>query len=287
MNVTDYIILGILLVFLITGYRKGFLMQALSIIGVAVAFVLASLYHARLAGTAMFETFRQSNESGALVAAFVCIFFFTAGITGLLATWIRRKTKKKIEGGLNKSLGALLGLASGTVLLGGLALGLQEWRLPQGAVVPVKLQDIQEKGQDLVADSYLIPYLTSGCLALIDVIPQEGREELVKLYQENDDWLPVVARLQDPATTARKDGETTPGEGSEASSEKSSKEAKPLPPELLDLGALRRLIVRESELSEEPTPTAGTDEEPEEPEKEPAEKPEKKPAEPDPEEPPK
>ncbi|MCZ6794879.1 MAG: CvpA family protein [Planctomycetota bacterium] len=252
MNVLDYVLLAILLVFLVSGYRKGFILQTLSIVGILVAFFVASYYHAPLANTTLFEDFRADRPTASLVISFLCIFFLTAGVTGLLAHWIRGKTQKKGRSGLDRSFGGLLGVAGGAVLLGSVALGLQQWGMDEGVLVPA---GVQEKGRELIAESWMVPKLTDSCLALIALIPQGGREEIARAWRENDGWLRNLDR--------RKDAGGAPA-GVDKIGSADAAGAPPRPPALPGLGTLRKLHAEEREAAP-PTPATGTPAEPESP----------------------
>ena len=185
MNVLDYVLLGILLLFLFFGYRKGFIRQALSIAGVITAFYLGARYHAPLAGTSIFSSIRERSETAALVISFVGIFLVTAFVTGLLAAAIGRKMKDNAMCGYDRTLGGFLGVAKGVFLLGGIAIALQQFGLPEGtAIGEVIPADAQEKTEGLIAESVLVPHLAKGCLELIALIPQEDLEEITRAYKE-------------------------------------------------------------------------------------------------------
>lgn len=180
-NLLDWFLFFILALFLVSGYRKGLLWQALAIVGVIASFVVAGRYHAALAETSVFEGIRSHSAQAALVTAFLVIFIAMSFFTGLLAAWIGRRLRERGLGSIDKGLGAVVGLAKGVVLLGGIAIGLQQWALPQGIALPA---DVQQKADTAVGESWLVPRLADSCIYLIDQIPQAERDEIAKFWNE-------------------------------------------------------------------------------------------------------
>jgi len=254
-NVLDYVLIVLLLIFLGLGYRKGFIWQALSIAGIALALIVAARYHAPLADTAVLEWLRDRSDATALVVSFLAIFFVLAGITATIARAIGKKLDRTGIQPLNHWLGAFLGVLQGAALLGVLALALQQWGTEGGVVDPP-----QDDAQGLIAGSYLIPRLVTGTLAVADfvveLIPPEDREKIVELY-----------RTQAPegaAERARAGGAVDPGidlvpRPAVAEGANPRDERRPV----LDLGALRRLTLeRQDEARPAPAAARTGDEDP-------------------------
>jgi membrane protein required for colicin V production len=261
MSVFDYILIGVLLVFLLIGYRKGFILQALGLIGVGAAFYLAARFHRPLAEMPLLEAIRLRSAPTALVVAFVLIFFVVAALASVIAALVGKKIKHTPVRPGDKWLGGLLGLGQGAILLGGLAVGLQEFGWPQGALIPA---DLQEKGDGLIARSFLVPHLTEACLAVVQLIPKGARQEIDEIWRDRTKEL--LSSSEGADSLKARDG-TTPGLGADSgdSREKPSsplpgdKEAPAVDPDLLT----RNLVEEESSAEpaeEEETPEAGGEE---------------------------
>jgi len=180
LNLLDWFLLLVLLFFLVSGFRKGLIWQVLAIVGVIIAFLVAGRYHVALAETSPFEWVRNQSAQAALVAAFLVIFIAVSFFTGLIASSIGKRMRERGLGTADKSLGAVIGLAKGVLLLGGVAIGIQQWTLPQGIAMPA---DVQGKADSIVAESFLVPRLSDACIWMIDKIPQAEREKIAEFWE--------------------------------------------------------------------------------------------------------
>ena len=122
LNPLDYVFIGILLFFLVTGYIKGFLAQFLQILAIVASFFLASRFYLALAENDLFEGMRQSSASAAQVTAWVCLFFVCGAIFSVLSSIIVKRLQNEHVKAGDRWLGALFSSAKGVVLLGGIAL---------------------------------------------------------------------------------------------------------------------------------------------------------------------
>lgn len=214
MNALDYALIVALLLSLFVGFRRGFVVQILGIVGVALGLFLAARFDSRLASMPVFEGVREHNTQTALVIAFLVIFFLVAALTSLITTLIRRKIRRSAAGGSDRWLGGLVGLAKGVLILGGVAIGLKQWALEGGAVIPAH---IHEKGSSWVADSTLIPWLADGCLTLVAFVPRTEREKLVEMYIAQKKEILEGQIVVEGEDVASRTGETDErGEGVEA-----------------------------------------------------------------------
>lgn len=253
MNVLDYILLAILLVFLARGYSKGFVYQVLQISGVILAFIVASRFHPVLAGSEALSGVRERSDTAALVLAFIAIFFVVAAVASVIAVQVSQRASKLQIHGANAMLGALTGLAQGVLLLGGASLGLKEIGFPGGAV-PLTPPSAVAQGKQLITDSVLVTPLAEGCLALVALIPQRSREEIMdhfRLYGEiltpEDSTAPENSEVTDG--TGPTDSASTYAERRRARKEAARKfqpvtslDAQPPPrPRMPDLGTLWKL----------------------------------------------
>ncbi len=233
LNPLDYVFIGILLFFLVTGYIKGFLAQFLQILAIVASFFLASRFYLALAENDLFEGMRQSSASAAQVTAWVCLFFVCGAIFSVLSSIIVKRLQNEHVKAGDRWLGALFSSAKGVVLLGGIALGLQEGKVPNGLALP---PTDQQAAEGLVTSSYLVPRLGEACFAVVNVIPAKQREELRRLIEERRFHLDPGAREQSSSrlvTPLEADGEPVEEIGAEK-------------PVLLPLGELRRLRMKEA-----------------------------------------
>lgn len=248
MNVLDYVLLGILAAFMVRGYMTGFFFQVLQIVGVVLAFFLAVKFHTDLAATRALSGAREHSQTAAQVISFLVIFFAVAAVASVFSSLLSGKARKKHLKSGDSLLGALLGLGKGVLLLGGVALGLQEWRLPRGAIAPLTAE---ERVDDWVTESVLVPRLTDGCLAIVAMIPQRSREEVARVYDKHRRILnfnpPPPEKVE--AGAGALDGSPT----EESRIDRESNEAA----ELLDLGTLWRLNREASRASSRPVPSSG------------------------------
>jgi len=266
-NVLDYVLLALLLIFLVSGYRKGFLWQALAIVGVCVSFFVAARFHTPLAETSVFDSFRERSPSLALVVSFVGIFFILVAVTSLLTRTIGRKVKKESTRDLDKWLGALLGTAKGVILLGGIGLAFQEWGFEEGAAIPA---EFQEKGEGLVRESLLVPMLTDGCFAMIDLMPTGAKQEIAEVFDteiftgkktpidesSSPDKLTASNKAADGDTilkpTGLKPTGLVAGSSTGATGTEEVVTEKKIP--LLDLGSLRNVRAPQAQIPDKPVP---------------------------------
>ena len=134
MNALDYALIAVLVGFFIYGYIKGLLRQILVALAVGGSFFLAAKYHYELAAADFVGGIRERSESVALVAAFVGILFASAAITSVLASLVARRLESESLASGNRWLGGLVSMIVGVILLGGAAVGLEEWQVPEGVI---------------------------------------------------------------------------------------------------------------------------------------------------------
>jgi len=260
-NFLDWVLLGVLLFFVALGYRKGFLAQLLQILAIVGSFVVASRFYLALAENALFEGMRQRSATAAQVTAWVVLFFVAGAILSVVASAIARRFQNEHLKAGDRWLGALFSSAKGVVLLGGIALGLQEWKFPAGTALPA---DDQKTAEGLVTSSLLVPRLADACFVLVDMIPPQQRAELRKMVDERRLHFDRPAGsggallvAPEPAGPSRGSA-PGPAAGSVggAGDEPEATGARDPAPVLLPLGELRRLTLREREGAAVPVPAA-------------------------------
>ncbi len=282
-SILDYVLIAILLIFSIVGYRKGFVIQTLGIIGFGLAFFLAARFHRALAEMPVLQGISQKSEPAALVVAFVTIFFLVAALTSIATHLIGKKIKHTPVRPGDKWLGTLIGLTKGVLVLGALAIGLKQLGLPKGVLIPAEQQ---EKTEGIIADSVLVPKLAEACLIAVSLIPEESRDEITRVFREKTKLLlgstdGDVSKLADASEAAKKKLTAKSGAAEkptkiEVGETGKEPEASASTGKLLGLGAWHQLVVEESKLNQ-PVPSAAKVEEKSGAEKTPAPSPEKTP----------
>lgn len=114
MVMLDYILLAVILILGLLGFKKGFLESLGSIIGIVIATLIASRFYPNVAGW-----FGDSNFSN--IIAFMLIFSLTVKLVSLLF-WVLGKIFQLITvlpfiSHFDKLLGLILGLVEGILIL--------------------------------------------------------------------------------------------------------------------------------------------------------------------------
>jgi membrane protein required for colicin V production len=121
MNIADWAILGVVLVSTLVAASEGFFHQAFGIAGLIVGYLLAAWQYHRLA--ARFEPHLKSPWLGE-IAAFVIIFIavvIVAGIAGRIVRWAMKEAGLSL---FDRLLGALLGMAKGSLFVSIILMGM-------------------------------------------------------------------------------------------------------------------------------------------------------------------
>ncbi len=128
MNELDYAIIGVMLLSIIVGAVRGAIREVMNIAGWVIAFILAHSFSANLA--AYFADWAVEPVLR-LVAAWVVIFLVVLLGVALVSSLVTGLVKKLGLGGLDRGLGAVIGVARGALVLLVLTLGLGLTKMPQ------------------------------------------------------------------------------------------------------------------------------------------------------------
>lgn len=128
MNELDYAIIGVMLISIIVGAARGAIREVMNIAGWVIAFILAHSFAASLA--AYFADWAVEPVLR-LVAAWVVIFLVVLLGVALVSSLVTGLVKKLGLGGLDRGLGAVIGVARGALVLLVLTLGLGLTKMPQ------------------------------------------------------------------------------------------------------------------------------------------------------------
>jgi membrane protein required for colicin V production len=121
MNIADWAIVGVVLVSMLVAASEGFFHQAFGIAGLIVGYLLAAWQYHRLADR--FEPHLKSPWLGE-IAAFVIIFIavvIVAGIAGRIVRWAMKEPGLSL---FDRLLGALLGMAKGSLFVSIILMGM-------------------------------------------------------------------------------------------------------------------------------------------------------------------
>lgn len=163
----DVVLMALLAVFVFTGYRKGFVRQVVLITGLVVALVLAAQLSGLLARQPWLDGLRETHADLPLVVAYLALFLAGFALTHLAFRVICLLfPERRLLKPANSALGAALGGVKAVLLLGGLCIGLMQWR------------DLEET--TAFSRSALAPRLADGCRRLVLLIPEENRDRLIQ-----------------------------------------------------------------------------------------------------------
>ncbi len=156
----DYAVLGVMLVSVLWGVWRGLVREVISLTGWVIAFLAANL----LAGP-LGELLPESNWQPELrvLLAFVGIFVLVLALGTLAGLLLSKILKAAGLGGLDRTLGALFGIARGALIV--VALGLV------AGLTPLPRQAVWKQ-------SASGPFLGNLCLALKPWLPPALGERL-------------------------------------------------------------------------------------------------------------
>jgi len=164
MSVADWIILGFLVFSVIGAASEGFFHEAFGLAGLTVGYLLAAWQYQRLAD--WFAPHLKSPWVGE-IAGFLIIFFAVLMVAGLAGRIARSVMRKAGLSGIDRFLGAVLGLLKGILVV---------------AIVLMAMTAFEPAAKWL-AESELAPYFLVGGRAAVWVAPPELRH---RFYQGLD-----------------------------------------------------------------------------------------------------
>lgn len=164
MNITDVVIIVILLIGFGSGIARGFVRGLLGLVALVAGIMIASGNYERLADSAL--SF-MPGDSGPEVLSFVAIFLVVVLMVGLLARIVSRALKQASLGWLDRLAGAVLGAVIAAVVLGVILLvaamaGLEE--------------------QELLAESRMAPRVIGVTDIVVSLLPQDVRRKIDAHY---------------------------------------------------------------------------------------------------------
>jgi membrane protein required for colicin V production len=164
MSVADWIICALVLFNVVAAAMQGFFSEALTMAGLVVGYIVAAWKYRSLAE--WFESFLK-NPWFAEILGFLIIFFAIVilfGIAARIARWVMKETGLS---GLDRFLGAVLGLLKGGLMVAVILMGMTAF----------------EPTSKLLQNSQLAPYFLVVGRAAIWIAPSELR---ARFYQGLD-----------------------------------------------------------------------------------------------------
>ncbi len=164
MNIADWIIIAFVVFSVVAAAMEGFFHEVFKLAGLVAGYLLAAWQYHRLAD--WIEPYLKSPWFGE-IAAFLFIFFAVQIVAGIAGRIARSVMKKAGLSGLDRFLGAVLGLVKGVLVV---------------AIVLTAVAAFAPAANWL-ANSQLAPYFLVGGRAAIWLAPSELRH---RFYQGLD-----------------------------------------------------------------------------------------------------
>jgi membrane protein required for colicin V production len=164
MNVTDVVIIVVLLIGLGSGLARGFVRGLLGLVALVAGIMIASGNYERLADAAFSFV---PGDSGPEILGFVVIFLVVVLLVGLLARIISKALRHASLGWLDRLAGAVLGGVIAAVVLGVILLiaamaGLEE--------------------QKLLTESRMAPRVIGVTDIVVSMLPKDVRRKIDSYY---------------------------------------------------------------------------------------------------------
>ena len=156
MTVADWLIIAVVLLNVISAAVQGFFAEALSMAGLVIGYIVAAWRYQRMA--AWFMTFLK-NEWLADILSFLIIFFAVLLLFGIAARIARKLMKAAGLSGLDRFLGALLGVLKGGLMVAVILMGMTAF----------------EPTSTVLRNSQLAPYFLAVGQAAVWLAPAELR----------------------------------------------------------------------------------------------------------------
>ncbi len=159
----DFVIIGLLLLFVLRGLWVGFLQQITTLVALLVAYVIAGQYHDKL-----FPFLREvtDNPHAVFWASYVVLFAITYVVTMLLGKILAKVVNLTLAGWFDKLLGGVLGAAKAVILI---------------VFLNMILSGVLAPENKMLRDCYFCPYVKQATEVFRSVIKDETlRKALVQ-----------------------------------------------------------------------------------------------------------
>ena len=177
MNWVDWLLLGVLLISVVSGFVEGFVRIAIGFFALILGFLFASWFHGLAGG--WLEPWVHSRAITSLVGFLLILFGMMA--LGALVAWVIQRVFKLVGlSWLDRLAGGGLGLLRGVVVI---AIGA----LLLSAFAPKRMPAA-------VSQSELAPYVFGMSRVLSDMTPYEIKNGFEQTYQEFTTLLEGIKR---------------------------------------------------------------------------------------------
>jgi membrane protein required for colicin V production len=161
----DYLFACIILISTIMALFKGLVREIVSLVALIGGLILAALYYPKIAAE-LIEFSR--TETVANLAAFLVIFLGCLLAGAVISLILNRFLKAASLLWIDRLLGGIFGLLRGWAVASVLVLGL--------VAFPVR--------ENLMAHSFLAPYLLAGARAAVLIVPKGLKDEFNRNYKK-------------------------------------------------------------------------------------------------------
>ena len=128
MNELDYAIIVLVVISIVVGVVRGAIREVINVVGWVLAFVLAHTFAGSLAGyLAEWMSEPIYRVATAWLAVFMCVLI----VSGMIASLVSDLVRKLGLSGLDRTVGALIGVARGGLVILALTLAAGMTRFPQ------------------------------------------------------------------------------------------------------------------------------------------------------------
>lgn len=163
MNLLDYIMIAVLIIWIIRGCFVGFMMTITTLAGI-IAGITAAIFLSPYLAAAM-KSWIDEEQARYLVA--YCLIFLIVALVFRILGLVLRDVIKKMK------------LTGADMVLGGIASALEAVLIMMIALLVI-VQSPWEKGKEQVRGSFLAPYLLEADKIVIFNLPENIRDKIVK-----------------------------------------------------------------------------------------------------------
>lgn len=164
MNVTDVVIIVVLLIGFFSGIGRGFVRGLMGLVALVVGIMVASGTYQRLAGSALSFI---PGDKGPEIVSFAVIFLVVVLLVGLIGRIISRALRQVSLGWLDRLAGAILGIVVASVILSVILL-------------VAAMADLED--QKLLAESRMAPRVIGVTDVVVSIFPADVRLRIEEHY---------------------------------------------------------------------------------------------------------
>jgi|WetSurMetagenome_2_1015567.scaffolds.fasta_scaffold00088_37 membrane protein required for colicin V production len=172
MNTLDIIVLIIISVMTFYGVWKGFIKQALGIVGIIVGYIVATRYYTHLSAY-----IKLSDPNLSKILSFVILFLACVIIFSILAVFLNKLFKLPGLGMINTFLGGVTGFLKGFILI---------------AITVIILIALLTPANPLLSKSITVPYILKCLMAIENTIPRDIKAQYHKKTEDLIKSLPAA-----------------------------------------------------------------------------------------------